>query len=674
MKNNFILLLLIAFLSEITHAQEVKFGKVSKNELQEKFYPTDSTAEAAYLLKKRVTDYEFSNNEGFLIRTEVHERIKIYSKEGLDYANKLISYYKPQKGTGDRISGVKAYSYNLVNGKVEKQKLAKNDIYDEKKSKYYRVRKLALPNVKVGSVIELKYNIVSPYVYVIDDLDYQFTIPVKQFEAKIKIPDYFTFKKHHKGYYNVPVKSTVKPSSFTYNSKTTSSNGWSGRRANFHSSKIEYKTHIDHYKATNIPALKNDESFVVNIDNYSGGIKYELSVTKGFDNQLKYHTTNWNDISKKISDHPSFGDELIKSNYFKNDLEVILAKINTENKIEVIVSILEFVKNKVKWNKYNGIYTDEGVKKAYKNGVGNVADINLILTAMLREAGLNANPVLISTVTNGIPIFPTLKGFNYVISSVDLAEGGTILLDATEKYSSPNNLPVKTLNWRGRKIGKGGYSSWVNLTPKKYALENNNLNFKLIDGEVTGILRSSFTTAYAINRRKTYSDLSKEDLTSKLEEKYNVDIENIRISNKHNPYKDYIQLIKFASEDYTEEINDKVYINPLLFLTSKKNPFKADERKYPVDYVTPWKDIDNITFAIPEGYQIEKLPEAASQDMSDGLGSFKYTISQQGSKIKIQTVLQFNVPVISPQYYKELKQFYNLVVKTKSQKIVLKPM
>ena len=51
MKKIIILSLLLSQLSII--AQNYKFGKVSKEELQERFYPLDSTAEAAYLFKKR---------------------------------------------------------------------------------------------------------------------------------------------------------------------------------------------------------------------------------------------------------------------------------------------------------------------------------------------------------------------------------------------------------------------------------------------------------------------------------------------------------------------------------------------------------------------------------------------------------------------------------------------
>jgi hypothetical protein len=47
-------------------------------------------------------------------------------------------------------------------------------------------------------------------------------------------------------------------------------------------------------------------------------------------------------------------------------------------KIEVIFN---FVKTKVKWNDYNGYSCNDGVKN--KDKTGNVAEINLMLTAML---------------------------------------------------------------------------------------------------------------------------------------------------------------------------------------------------------------------------------------------------------------------------------------------------
>ena len=81
------------------------------------------------------------------------------------------------------------------------------------------------------------------------------------------------------------------------------------------------------------------------------------------------------------------------------------------------------MKSTVKWNEYNGYSCDEGVKEAYKDKAGNVAEINLMLTAMLCTVGLKANPVLVSTRANGISIFPNRTAYNYVIAAVEIPEG-----------------------------------------------------------------------------------------------------------------------------------------------------------------------------------------------------------------------------------------------------------
>ena len=54
---------------------------------------------------------------------------------------------------------------------------------------------------------------------------------------------------------------------------------------------------------------------------------------------------------------------------------------------------------------------------------------------MLREAGITSNPVLVSTRDHGIPVSPTINGFNFVISSATINQE-LYLLDATNKNGS----------------------------------------------------------------------------------------------------------------------------------------------------------------------------------------------------------------------------------------------
>jgi hypothetical protein len=63
---------------------------------------------------------------------------------------------------------------------------------------------------------------------------------------------------------------------------------------------------------------------------------------------------------------------------------------------------------------------------------GNVAEINLLLTAMLRYAGLEAYPVILSTTEHGyaLEMFPMIRNFNYVITQLKLP-GKNMYLDAS---------------------------------------------------------------------------------------------------------------------------------------------------------------------------------------------------------------------------------------------------
>lgn len=646
--------LLLVFFTTAFFSQEIKFGKVSKKELEEQFYPLDSTANAAYLYKKRRTYYRFVKGEGFKVITEVHKRIKIYTKQGLNYGNLLVAYYTPKSGARERVTGVKAFTFNLIDGKIEKEKITKKNIFNEERNKKSSVKKVVLPNVRKGAVLDVKYEIISPYSYSLRDVVYQYNIPLKEFLIQIEIPEYYMFNKQSKGYYFAKHKASKKNGkiSFGYNDN------------------IDFTTNVSTFYGSNVPSLKDDEPYIGNANNYRGGVKFELSSTRFPNSTFKLYTTSWDKVSKKIYEFSNFGKELNKSSYFKKDLESLLSGIVSDK--EKLVKIFQFVKSKVKWNEYNGKYTDKGVKKAYKEGVGNVADINLMLTAMLREAGLNANPVLISTKDNGVPLFPTIDGFNYVISMVEFPDNTYVLLDATEFYSTTNTLPMRVLNWQGRKVTKSGESYWVDLTPKRLAKEDHKIFGKINEeNEVEGIMRTSYTGINALNYRGVIKSLTNEEIISKLEEKHIIEIDELKITNKENTFKPIGRNVKFVTEDYIEEIGNKKYLTPLLFFTKEKNPFKLEERKYPVDFIAPWQDKYSITLSIPEGYKIEKIPETMAIGMPNNIAVFKYRVLVAGDKIKVLAIIQFNNAIISPVDYKELKSFYSKIIAKQSERIVL---
>lgn len=672
------IIILIAFLCQLKSlSQNYKLGKISNEELIEKKYQLDSLANAVYLFKKREINFVLSNEGTFNIITKVHERIKIYNKKGLNKASFNLKYYTPVSEKKEEIYSIKGYTYNINDGKIAKVKLGKQNIFTEKKNKFWSVKKIVFPNVNEGSVIDLQYEKSNPF-YSIDEINFQFDIPVKEFYCSTNIPEYYNYGIRSKGDYYITPKVVKKFKSETLYTKGT-------YRENDHVNDnfyvvdnvrnvntVEYESEFKEYIAENIPRLKGNEPYINNINNYRGGISLELKQINflKIGGSIKNYTTTWDAVSSKILESFSFGEELNKSNYYKKELRSIIANSKTE--LEKIVKVYEFVKAKVKWNGYRSIYTDKGVKKAFKERIGNVAEINLMLTSMLKSEGLDAFPVLVSTKDHQVPLFPTLDGFNYVVSLVVLKDGKTVLLDATEAYSIPNVIPERALNWKGRVIKSKKESFWIDLMEVSSSKKENVIIIKFDkDLVANGKIRTKYEALNALRFRRKNNQIKKENLISKFEDKNNLEVIDFELENKNNINKPVLRNVKFKSEDFVEEVNNKLYIEPLLFLTKHKNPFKINDRKFPVEFNSKWGNKNSVIIEIPEGYVIEKIPSSLAIGLPDKLGVFRYKILQIGKNLQCKSSISFNKSTIPVSYYQALKDFYTKVIQKESEKIVL---
>jgi Transglutaminase-like superfamily len=671
MKNQLPALLIFLFITQIIYSQKYDLGKVTVDELKEQFSPIDSTASASILFKIGDLKYEYSHDKGFEIVSTIKVRIKIYKKSGYDWANFSKRFYTA--GTvKESVVFSDAATYNLVDGKIEKTKLKSSGEFEEKINKYWSVKKITMPSVKEGSIIEFECLSRSVRLDDIDDWNFQESIPIKYSEYKTYIPEYFHYNINQKGYVFPIMKKEKKPRTVNYTYVKNFEPGANTNNSNTNrvNSSFDFDENITTYSINDVPALK-DEAFVNNIQNYLSSISHELSVVDIPGANTQTFSTDWETVTNTIYKNENFGDELNKTGYFENDIDLLLKDVNSQS--ERIALIYNYVKSKVKWNEYFGYSCDDGVRKAYKDGVGNVAEINLMLTAMLRHAGVEANPVLVSTRSNGISFFPNRTAFNYVIAGVEL-ENDVILLDATDKNALPNILPIRNLNWFGRMIRKNGTSAEVDLMPRKISSDVVNVMATITkDAIVEGKLREQYFDYNGYNYRNLYGDLENTTYLEKLEKKLGgLEIDEFKITGTKELDVPVTESYSFKHSNAVEVIGDKMYFSPLLFFNMKENPFKQEKREYPVDFTFANEDRYLINITIPDGYVVETLPQSKSIPMTDNLVGFKYLVANTDNKIQISVSLSINTSIVSPEYYDELKAVFNEIVKTENEKIVLK--
>ena len=102
-----------------------------------------------------------------------------------------------------------------------------------------------------------------------------------------------------------------------------------------------------------------------------------------------------------------------------------------------------------------GITDNTHLDEVYKAGQGNVAEINLLLIALLRTQKLNAEGVILATRDNGLTnvSYPVMENFNYTICRLETG-GKVYFLDASDRTLGFGRLPTDCYNGQARVIDK----------------------------------------------------------------------------------------------------------------------------------------------------------------------------------------------------------------------------
>jgi hypothetical protein len=325
-------------------------------------------------------------------------------------------------------------------------------------------------------------------------------------------------------------------------------------------------------------------------------------------------------------------------------------------------------------NGINGYSTDAGIKKALDTKTGNVADMNLLLTLILQEVGIEAYPVLLSTRSHGRvkTFYPTYEAFNYVICMAK-TEQGAVLLDATNSLGGPGILPYQCLNGEGLMIKDENTFSWVPLQSSQIPGQVANSTLTLSnEGILSGQVQVIKQGMLSVGDKASILEKSEKDY---IQNEWENQIEGFEIkSYELGGIKEQAQPLKVTLKVESEDLTTggRIYLSPVFTKVFEENPFKADERKYPVDFGYPIKETYTLTITLPEGYEVEELPKNMSFVLPDKSATFQYVVAQSGNTIQLRNAYARNKTMYLPEEYKALREFCTQIIAKQTEQIVLK--
>ena len=632
---------IFCILASATFAQDHGFpyGQISVEQLAATGYARDSSASAVVLREFGEAYISSSEDRGLIF--ENHYLIKILKTEGLNQANISIPLRKSDTRQQQLLS-IKASAYNIQNGKVEETPVNSKNIFTEKSNKYWDEKKITIPNVRVGSIIEVQYSIDDPFFfYNFHTWEFQSDIPKVYSEYWATIPGNYI--------YNITWRGFQK---FSKNESELIKECFSPGA---------YKADCGRYKMAmeNIPAFKK-EGFMTAKSNFISAVYFELSEVRYFDGRVDKITKEWKDADSEIRTDPKIGMQLKKGKDILEKIEPELKGIT--DPLEKAKRIHSFINDWFRWNEYFGYWSDDGIKKAFDKKTGSVGDINLALIAAMRAAGLDVELALISTRENGVPteLHPVITDFNFVAAKVNLGDK-SYLVDATVNYLPFGMLPFHCLNGKARVFPEKGPSYWYDIVPAEKFKEVAIMNLTLQpEGTIKGDLEYAYYGYDAYDKRTDLASFnSKEDYLADLKKKMKlVTINSFELTGED--IYDPKVVHKFDVEiEALNQLGDGFTLNPFFLDKMESNPFKLTERLYPVNFGTTHEYTIILNLTYPENFMIVEKPERNTLSIPGGGGKFLFEVTDNGTKATMTYSLVLSKPVYTSVEYKYLKELFN---------------
>ncbi|HEX7400708.1 MAG TPA: DUF3857 domain-containing protein [candidate division Zixibacteria bacterium] len=638
LKALFCILMLMMVSTAYAELTQKEFGKVSQEELQMTSIQEDPDADAVILFDKG--EYFFGHVYPVTLKRCI--RIKVFTKHGKEFANITIPFFD-----GEKIREVEGYTYT----KDGKKLILGQDQVFTKKQKYSNEVVFALPGVEEGCVFEYQYEKWSDYVWVLDPWFFQNELFTKLSQVSLELQEEWMY-------------------SYTFVNQRTANitpRVEDGYRLN-----KPVKSYI--WSLENIPPIRR-EPYTVCRKDYLTAIHFERLYRKFPFSNFKDRIDTWEELGEDLD---RWYDEYLEGKRNIKEKALDLTRDAT-SPYDKTIKIYNFVCRNVNWSGNRGGFDfgDKYLKSVLSHMLtrleGTAIEKNLLLVYLLRAIGIEAHPVLISTRDNGKVNInaPGVFQLNHLIACVKI-EGKDLFLDAVDWIHPFDILPPGDQATSGLLLDEKesrliGIPS-VKLDSKRHFKVKAQLR------EDAGITCSTTVSYQGYSNTATLKQIMEQGKTEFVKEEFLQNLPMASVDSIAYTSLDSIDQpleinITLSSLPYAQVNGEILYVNPTIFTRLESNPFKNENRNYPVEFSYPFNEIEEVELVIPDGFEVKDLPVNVYREIPGT--TFRKTFSLDANLIKCHRrfdIVQIAFPI---EQYQSLRDFYQDIVSADNLQLVL---
>jgi hypothetical protein len=327
-----------------------------------------------------------------------------------------------------------------------------------------------------------------------------------------------------------------------------------------------------------------------------------------------------------------------------------------------------------------GGYKPHAASVVFAKSYGDCKDKANLLRAMLKAAGIESWPV---SIFSGDPLYvraewPTPQQFNHCILAILAPEGYTgdaviedpklgrlLIFDATDPYTPPGELPLHEQNsWalimagdrgglRRMPVGKADANSTTREVEAAIAA----------NGSVKGTLSEDLTGWTAVAQRASLRERGDAEYRKRVETRISYGIKSAAIEDlkttdapRDGRFKVSAQ---FSSNAFAQIMQGRLMVfRPAILQSFDPLPFTETKRTLPV-VLNPRTWTDTVRVKLPEGFDVDELPDAAKLDTK--FGTYEAKTAVAGGMLTFTRRLVVKANVVPPEEYAALKKFADQV-------------